>query len=225
MTRALLLLIMLYGSHAAAGGITAPARLAEGPDSIESLLRLPEDLRPGRYQVSCEVWVRKHGRAESFICYHQDESPRSVVKAVSSAGRRAKFVPAMRDGVPADVYMVVMVRIDMTAQGPLVLVVPNNGAEEARFGLQYTAPQRFNEFTWEGYSGPDRGSSILLWQKMQIDENGTVVEFSVKNVADVPQFTVRSVERQIQRMKFMPGYVNGKPTAMLYIEPLLDDGG
>jgi hypothetical protein len=220
--RALLLVLLLYACYAAAAGDTAPARLVEGPKSIESLLRLPKDLQPGRYEIYCEAWVRRQGVSKSFTCYRNDDSPRTLLKAVGAAGRKAKFVPAMRDGVAVDVFMVVMVRIDVTAQGPLVLVVPNNGVERERFGPLYTAPQRFNEFMWDGHSGPYRGSRVLLWQKMRIDEHGKVLDCTVTKVADVPESFVRNIENQVRRMQFMPGYVDGKPTAMRYIEPVLD---
>jgi hypothetical protein len=195
--RALLLVLLLYACYAAAAGDTAPARLVEGPKSIESLLRLPKDLQPGRYEIYCEAWVRRQGVSKSFTCYRNDDSPRTLLKAVGAAGRKAKFVP-------------------------LVLVVPNNGVERERFGPLYTAPQRFNEFMWDGHSGPYRGSRVLLWQKMRIDEHGKVLDCTVTKVADVPESFVRNIENQVRRMQFMPGYVDGKPTAMRYIEPVLD---
>lgn len=221
MARAILLLMLFYGWQACAA-VTTPARLADGPDSLESRLRLPEDLPPGRYVVHCEALIRRNGHVDLFLCYMTDRPNRALVNAVVGAGRRAKFVPATRDGKSAAVYMVVMVRIDVTDQGPLVLAVPNNGVESERYGLLYSAPQRFNEFTWNPGQEPFRTGDVLLWQKMRIDEHGKVLEYQVTNPSGVSQYFVTRIERQIERMDFMPGYFEGKPVPMLYVEPILD---
>ena len=222
MMRALLLLSLLYGWQASAS-VTTPARLTEGPDSIESKFRLPEDLKVGRYIVQCEAWLRRSGRVRTFLCYSTEQSQRILVSAVARAGRQARFVPATRDGKAAEVSMQVMVRIDVTAQGPLILAVPNNGVEAERYGLFYTAPQRFNEFIWHGNHDPLKSSEVLLWRKMRIDEHGKVTEYKVeRQAASVPQWFVEGLEEQIERMEFMPGYHEGKPVPMAYVEPWLE---
>lgn len=222
MARGLLLLLVLCGSYAAAG-VTTPARLVEGADSIESLLKLPESLEPGRYEVPCEAQIRSRGRARSFICYYKDNAPRALVKAVTLAGRQASYVPATREGVAVDVYMLVMLRIDTTVRDPLILAVPNNGVEAARYGLLYTAPQRFNEFQWHGSELAGDSGRVLMWQKMHIDEYGKIVDYQVTNASNAPPYLVSRIENQIPRMDFMPGYTaDGKPVPMFYIEPVLD---
>ncbi len=222
MPRALLLLLLLYGWQASAS-ITTPARLTDGADSIESKLRLPEGLELGRYIIQCEAWLRRSGRVRTFLCYSPEKSQRPVVDAVARAGRQARFVAATRDGKTAEVCMQVMVRIDLTAQGPLVLAVPNNGVEAERYGLFYVAPQRFNEFIWHGNHDPLKSSDLVLWRKMRIDEHGKVTEYKIEQpAAYVPQWFVEGLEAQIKRMEFMPGYHDGKPVPMAYVEPWLE---
>lgn len=217
--------MLLYGWQASATvvmrtPITTPAGLIEGPKSIESLLRIPDGLELGRYEIFCEVWVLRQGRANRFICYYDKGSP-ELLRAVTRAGRKAKFVPATRDGKPADVYMLLMVRIDITRQGPLVLVLPNNGIEHKRYGLFYIAPQRYNEFTWSGATRKYQPGVVVMWHKMHIDEHGKVIDFSVENVSDAPQSLVKRIEEQVRRMEFIPGYFEGNPVPMLYAEPVL----
>lgn len=221
MARAILLLMLLYGWQACAA-VTTPARLTDGPDSIESQLLLPKDLPPSRYVVHCEGSIRKNGRVDIFLCYTNDKPNRPLVNAVVRAAHRAKFVPATRDGKNAAVYMVVMVRIDITDQGALVLAVPNNGVDAQRYGLFYSAPQRFNEFTWNSGGLTSRAPGILVWQKIRVDEHGKVLEYEVTNPSGVAQFFITRIEHQIERMDFMPGYFEGKPVPMLYVEPVLD---
>ena len=133
----------------AAHGVDSPARLREDEESIESNLRVPDGLEWGRYDVHCEVRVLSSGIPFDVTCYALDPAvPEKLVDATRRAAQRAKFVPARRDGKPAQVYMVIMVRTVIGRGEPLVLVLPNNGVEHERYGLFYIAPQRFNEFSW-----------------------------------------------------------------------------
>jgi len=111
--RALLLLLLFCAWHVSAAA-TQPARLTEGPDSIESHLRIPEGVPPGRYVVQCEAWLRRSGKVRTFLCYSAEKKHGPLVTAVALAGRQARFVAATRDGKPAEVSMQVMVRIDIT---------------------------------------------------------------------------------------------------------------
>jgi hypothetical protein len=222
MARAFLLVMLLYGCQAFAGQDATHARLIEGPDSIERQVRLPDGLQADRYLVQCEAWIGKKGRAHRFACYSAHEGQGVLVEAVQAAGLRAKFQPATRAGAAAAVYMLVMVQIDTTQREPLILAVPNNGVDAARYGLLYSAPQRFNEFTWNANSWNSRSGRVLLWEKMHIDEYGKVLECVVINAAGAPAFLVRRTEEQMKRMEFMPGYFEGKPVEMLYAEPLFD---
>lgn len=219
MARALLLLLLLWGCQGFAGQDATHARLTGGPYSIETLLRLPKGLQADRYVVQCEARVGRNGSAQRFACYSAQEGQRALVKAVRAAGQRAKFVPATRAGVTVDVYMLVMVQIDTTQHEPLILAVPNNGVEAERYGLLYSAPQRFNEFTWNAETWGRRSGRVLLWQKMQIDEEGKVLECVVTNPSGAPDVLVKRIEEQVKRMEFMPGYFEGKPVSMFYTEP------
>jgi hypothetical protein len=221
MARTLLLLLLLCGCHAFAGEDATHARLTDGPDSIEKLLRLPDGLQAGRYVIQCEALVGKKGRTRRFVCFSTQGGQNALIKAVRQAGQRAKFEPATRAGKKVDVYMLVMVRIDTSKSEPLILAVPNNGVEAGRYGLSYSAPQRFNEFIWNGKTWM-RSGRVLLWQKMRIDQDGKVVESAVTDASGAPDWLVKRVEAQMKRMEFMPGYFEGKPVEMFYAEPVYD---
>lgn len=221
MARAILLLMLFYGWPAGAA-VTTPARLIDGADSIESRIRLPEGLQPGRYDIKCDAWVRRSGRVRSFLCYAPEEPLLPLANAVGFAGRGAMFAPATRDGKAAAVYMPVMVRIEINNSGSKVLAVPNNGVETERYGLFYTAPQRFNEFTWNARQRTFFSHRALLWMKLSIDEHGKLVDYLVTNVSNAPSYMVKRTELAIQRMEFMPGYFEGKPVPMFHVEALTD---
>ena len=220
MVRALLLVMLLFG-WPAFGGVITPARLIDGPDSIESQLRLPQDLTPGRYVVQCEAWIRRQGRIRAFICYSSDPEDRDLVNAVARAGRQSKFVSATQDGRTIEAIMQVMVRVDTTGAAPLILAVPNNGADAKRYGPLYTAPQRLSQFTWYP-SAYYTGGRILLWMNTQIDEHGNLIDYKLTNPSGQPKFFVERIEKQLKKTRFSPGHVDGKPVPMFHVEPVYD---
>lgn len=224
----LIVLLFLLAPTFLAGALAAhtPAKLLEGDRSIEAQLRLPKELPLGKYEVYCEALILKSGRAEEFICYSMPGSDfDKLIDAVARAGRKARFAPATRDGKPVDVYMVLMVYVRVTNDGPLVLAVPNNGVDAARYGLLYTAPQRFNEFYWSDDVAllRDIQRDVLIWQHLEIDERGKITAFELTNASKAPKHVMRLIEEQIGRMEFMPGFVEGKPMPMLYMEPAFGD--
>jgi hypothetical protein len=219
-----LLAVILWAWLPAVQAAHTHARLPEGDHALESLIELPKKLEAGLHKVYCEAQIDPTGRIRRsrFHCYTLDDfTAYSLAKAVKRAGYRAQFVPGTRDGVATDVYMVFMVRVFVPAEGePLILALPNNGAEEERYGLFYTAPQRFNQFVW-GRSLPTKARSrrMILWQDLEIDEHGKITKTLVTGIVGASGTVISTLEEEIKSMEFMPGLVNGKPTPMRYREP------
>jgi hypothetical protein len=149
-------------------------------------------------------------------------APDDLVDAVTKAALRARFEPAVRDREPIEVYAVFMVLVDTTLAEPMILAVPNNGAERKKFGLLYTAPQRVIEKpSWgmplQRYLGrrPDR--FVLI--QVRVDERGNATDLSLRNLTDENSQTLRQIEERARQYKFLPGYHEGKPVPMLYVEP------
>ena len=205
----------------------SPARLREDEYSIESRLKIPKEVEKGRYDVHCEVRVKPSGLPDHVDCYAlEPRVPRKLVDAVSRATVRSRFVPATSDGRLVQIYMLLMVRVQLTDGEPLVLVLPNNGIEHARYGLFYIAPQRFNAFYWgSGYSGwgssrsQDSRLDVLVWQELWIDEHGKVTDYRLVNASGASLNVVSKVRNSVTSMRFMPGFFEGKPVPMHYIEP------
>ena len=119
--------------------------------------------------------------------------------------------------------MVIMVRTVIGRGEPLVLVLPNNGVEHKRYGLFYIAPQRFNEFSWgSAYEGAPPGT--LIWQELWIDEHGNVTKSQTTNASGARVKDVEAVRRSVENMQFMPGFFEGKPVPMRYVEPAFSSG-
>lgn len=223
----LLLIATLAGFWTPQGNAAdSPARLVVGDTSIEERLQIPRNLEPGRYAVHCEASIRRTGLPGVVYCYLMEgPAPKSLIKSVTSAVRRARYVPAVRNGERIDVYAVLTVFVDTTFAEPMVLAVPNNGVERPRFGLLYTAPQRVLPMpsVWRP-GGLDLNAlgaepDLLIWMQFQVDERGDVSDFKLDKITDAKSSAIQYLERDARETKFLPGYHEGKPTAMLYMEP------
>lgn len=195
-----------------------------GERSIEALLRVPNKLEAGRYEVQCEAFIDRGGFARYTRCYPGARGmlpPSNLRQAVAYATRISKFAPATRNDEPVDVWVTLMVIIDTRLAEPLVLAVPNNGADAARYGLLYTAPQRY-EYTMfdRPWQRPHKAYREVVWVEFQIDELGAMKDFRLTNNADVSQEWVDRVRAAAQEFKFIPGQHEDKPMPMLYLEPL-----
>jgi hypothetical protein len=203
--------------------VGSPARLVVGKHSIEELLSVPPSLERGRYAVHCEAQILRNGRAPQVYCYALEGPARDdLVDAVTKAALRARFEPAVKDREPIEVYAVFMVLVDTTLAEPMVLAVPNNGAERKKFGLLYTAPQRVIEKpSWgiplQRYHGRRADRFVLI--QVRVDERGNATDLSLRNLSDENSQTLRQIDERARQYEFLPGYHEGKPVPMLYVEP------
>ncbi len=205
----------------------APARLVVGENSIEELLRLPESLEAGRYAVHCEAHILRTGHAVRPYCYTMAEPvPANLVRAVIKAAKRARYVPAVRAGEPIEVYVLLMVLIDSTLGEPMILAVPNNGVQRKKFGLLYSSPQRLIRNARRAASRPilrDIPSGrphLLIWSQFQVDELGNVLDFRLEEIHGARPRAIQLSDYDASNEKFVPGYHEGRPVAMLFVEPI-----
>ena len=119
----------------------SPAQMVSGKRSIEELLKIPEELKAGRYRLNCGVLIGTSGWVLFARCYPRTGyAPTDLLKAVMYAAKTSLFVPATHDGKRVEVYTTLTVTVDTTVSEPLILAVPNNGADVGKYGPLYTAP-------------------------------------------------------------------------------------
>jgi hypothetical protein len=225
--RSTLIVTLLGGWTLLAAAADSPAQLPVGEDSIEELMRLPQGLTPGRYTIHCLSHVLRSGSIPRVFCYtsEQEQASTDLINAVVTAAKRSRFIPATREGDAVEVYVQLMVLIDTTLGEPMILAVPNGGTERASFGLLYTAPQRLIRNPsgyWHHQNGNWFGAEaeMLVWRQALVDEHGNVREFKLNNVIGDSRAATLFYEKDSRRMKFLPGYVRGRPAPMLYVEPI-----
>jgi hypothetical protein len=222
--RHLLLVIALFAAELRpADAADSPAQMVLGEDSIEERLVIPRKLDPGRYEVQCEALIGVNGSARSVFCYSLTDfaAPKKLRNAARHATRISRFIPARRNGAPIEVYALLMVIVDTRLEEPLILAVLNNGAEKARYGLLYTAPQRYGRVRAVlprlQLRTPRRS---VVWMNFQIDELGIISHYTLTDQGTPQQGWLDTIDEFAKQLTFLPGYHEGKPVPMLYAEPI-----
>jgi hypothetical protein len=202
----------------------SPAQLVVGEDSIEELLRLPGKLPAGRYEIHCKAQISDQGSVRNCRCFSMADRPvpDDLQNAVAYATSISHFVPARHDGRPVEVYATLMVIVDTRLAEPLILAVPNNGVERARYGLLYTAPQRYGDI-YVGYNEVElhKPRTSVLWMEMQVDERGVIKDVKLTEDLGAPKPWAEAVHAATQRFTYLPGYNDGKPVPVRHIEPII----
>jgi hypothetical protein len=146
--------------------------------------------------------------------------PQKLASAVRSAGLHSLFVAATRDGKPVEVFMQLLVRIVVGRGGPLVLAVPNDGTEEAKYGLLYSAPQRLNGTYWHRGLKTGTPGDDWIWQELWVDDQGIITKHVLTNTTGVYDAVVWDLEHFLESVRFIPGFFEGKPVAMRLKQPV-----
>jgi hypothetical protein len=195
-----------------------PAAIGDGPESMPHHIYVPDDTPDGRYATRCEAEINARGKALLYGCYRlRDTTPQSLVQAIQRGVGQSRFVAATEDGKPVPVYMALSVWINVTDGKALIGVFPNDGLNVEKFGLDYVSPQRLNQFTFRHNSAAAQ-SLMSTWMRLSIDETGKITDSRVETAPGVTDGLTRAVQRSIKLMEFRPGYYQGRPTAMDYLE-------
>ena len=79
--------------------------MVTGKRSIEELLNIPEELKPGRYTLNCGVLIGTSGWVLFARCYPRvGSAPTDLQKAVMYAAKTSLFEPATRNGKRVEVF-------------------------------------------------------------------------------------------------------------------------
>ncbi len=204
-----------------------PAKFGNAVDTLGKQITLPASFGEGVKTVSvyCQADVMTSGNINAVTCY--ENSPLvSMQKNTESALKSATFEPATIDGkaVPVRMQLRVVYSLGGT-QAPIVLL-PNLGTLQAQYGTYYYAPQeRLDTSDWYAhYTTKERGDGKLFFAEgkttrvmANIEANGNVETVSTIEAALRKQADAANIETALKKSKFIPGFVENKPTAMHYI--------
>nr|WP_324258837.1 energy transducer TonB [Cellvibrio fontiphilus] len=204
-----------------------PAKFGNAEETLSKQVTLPASFGEGIRTVAvyCQADVLTSGLVNNVNCY--ENSPKvSMQSATESALKSATFEPATIDGktVPVRMQLRVVYSLGGT-QAPIVLL-PNLGTLQAKYGTHYYAPQeRLDTSDWYAqYTTKERGDGKLFFADgkvtrvmANIEANGKVETVSTLEAAMRKQADAANIEAALKKSKFIPGFVENKPTAMHYI--------
>lgn len=204
-----------------------PAKFGNAVDTLSKQITLPASFGEGVKTVSvyCQADVMTSGNINAVTCY--ENSPLvSMQKNTESALKSATFEPATIDGkaVPVRMQLRVVYSLGGT-QAPIVLL-PNLGTLQAQHGTYYYAPQeRLDTGDWYAhYTTKERGDGKLFFAEgkttrvmANIEADGKVETVSTLEAALRKQADATNIENALKKSRFIPGFVENKPTAMHYI--------
>lgn len=213
-----------FASYASA---YTPAKFGNATETLSKQITLPASFGEGVKTVSvyCQADVMTTGNINNVTCY--ENSPLvSMQKVTESALKSATFTPAMIEdkAVPVRMQLRVVYSLGGT-QAPIVLL-PNLGTLQAQYGAHYYAPQeRLDTSDWyANYSTKERGNgkNFFAEGKMtrvmaNIETSGNVETVSTIEAALRKKADAENIENSLKKSKFIPGFVQDKPTAMHYI--------
>lgn len=204
-----------------------PAKFGNAEETLSQQITLPASFGEGVKTVAvyCQADVMSNGNINAVNCYESGALV-SMQTVTESALKSATFTPATIDGkaVPVRMQMRVVYSLAGT-QAPIVLL-PNLGTLQAKYGTHYYAPQeRLDTSDWYAhYTTKERGEGKLFFAEgkmtrvmANIEADGKVETISTLEAALRKQADAASIESSLKRSKFIPGFVQNTPTAMHYI--------
>jgi hypothetical protein len=205
-----------------------PASFGNALETLQSKITLPQTFGEGVQTVAvyCQADVLTTGDVSKVNCY-ENSSLVSMQGLTQSALSSANFTPASIDGTSVPVRMQFRVVYSLSGTQEKILLLPNLGTLQAKYGVNYIAPQeRLDKSDWYlQYSTKNHGDGKLFFAdttkltrimaNVKIDgdvESVSTIEAANRRTADANQ-----IESGLKRTAFIPGFVENKPTAMHYI--------
>lgn len=195
---------------------TQPARIGEHGLSLAKRIVFPEV--PGDYTVfiRCEAKVLPAGNIEEAGCYGDEKVDTQFYRAVQLASNSATLTPAKVDGKSASVLLLFSVIFRQQGGDRVIAVVPNHGTNAKKFGMNYTAPQRYgrnNQYL-------PRGEIGLLWVDATMSADGKVSAIEYIDTQWSNKETKRYAKDYMKNNSFIPGFVSGVATDMRFVKPI-----
>lgn len=213
-----------FASYAAA---YTPAKFGNAVDTLNKQITLPASLGEGvkTAAVYCQADVMTTGNVNAVTCYEHGALV-SMNKVTESALKSATFEPATIDGKAVPVRMQLRVVYSLGGTQAPIMLLPNLGTLQAKHGADYYAPQeRLDTGDWyTHYTSKDRGDGKLFFAKRKntrvmanVEADGRVETVSTIEAALRKQADASNIESALKKSRFIPGFVENKPTAMHYI--------
>jgi len=211
-------LISILAASSAAAEEFVPARFAGGLDAASQKIRFPDYKRDVTVYINCAASVSATGEVERYFCLdYYGVADTKFREAAEEFIDTAELSPARVDGEPKPVE--VYFRVYFGRKGELYAagVFPNWGDDADQLGLEYEAPQRYNEDPPAPKCGSVAGIS-----RVRVTEEGEAsgeVDL-VMSYGPVEHYSVCEtwMTDVVRAGKYIPAHHEGKPAAATYVE-------
>jgi len=219
-----LLFLLTHTIQAQEAAPFRPASFARGDGSLASLVRCPVDLADQpMVMVICQGQIDESGGVHRPYCIADGDFP-LYQRLAHDAFQRATFEPALVGSEPVSVYASFRMAFQHREGGCAVGLLPNKGYLVKEFGLLYTEPQEI--IGEQGWNNRDRTSNrvrrqrggVMLILSSEVDVAGVPGKVKVEQDNFASRSDLKSVRKAAADARFIPGTVNGQPTAMTSME-------
>jgi len=217
-TIAAFLLLAFFTVPAAAAEEFAPARFAGGLDAASEKIRFPDYKHDVSVYINCAARVSATGEVERYFCldYYGVADTKFREEAEAFIGR-AEFTPARVNGEAKTVE--IYFRVFFGRKGELYAagVFPNWGDDADELGLEYEAPQRYNE----GPPAPKCGS-VAGVSRVRVTEKGepTGEVDLIMSYGPVEHYSVCEtwMTDVVRDGRYIPAHKDDTPVEATYVE-------
>jgi hypothetical protein len=195
-----------------------PARFVGGLDAASEKIRFPNYKRDVTVYINCAARVSVTGEIERYFCLdYYGVGDTKFRQAAEDFIGKVEVSPALVNGEPRAVEM--YFRIFFGRQGELYAagVFPNWGDDAEKYGLEYEAPQRYNEDP-----PPPKCGSVAGLSRVEVNAEGSVVgEVDLMMSYGKPEHfgTCENwMTGLVRDGQYIPAHHQGKPVAATYVE-------
>ena len=206
------------GSREATAARFVPAELSfAGAQTIADVIRFPDTQGDVTVALHCALRVQSRNILSNF-CFTPDRSTSAFEEAFKALIPRLRVSSARLDGRRETVRIPYSVEFIKRGDDERVRVYENHGAEVARYGRQYTAPQRVLSSVERVSracvtSEPDN----LVWVRANVTADGKPE--GVRVVTDTSEACRETIEALFAQSSYIPAHYQGKPVAAEVLEP------
>ena len=209
------------GSQETAEARFVPGELSfAGAETIADLVRFPDTEVDVTVALHCALHVQNSDTFSNF-CFAPDSSTSAFEEAFRAVLPRLRVSAARLDGKRKPVWIPYSVEFLKRGDDERVQIYENYGVEVARYGRQYTGPQRVLSSS-ERVSRVSRACRTsqpekLVWVRANVTADGEPE--GIRVVTDTSEACRRGIEALFAQSSYIPAHYQGKPVSAELLEP------
>jgi len=168
--------------------------------------------------ISFGAYIDDTGRFEGACCFSSTfRMSQTAEGRLAQRLKQLRFDPAHLGRNPMRVYVGFTIVARKAGDDVVTDLVMNRLKSVREFGSNYLAPQR----VWRAAMWPDSrrvGGAVYLEVEADVDETGKATGTRIVDETNNARTVSGILASRVDSSCFVPGYVNGEPTAMIYSE-------